>query len=112
MHKYLKEDELAIENYNKAIKLNPKNENAYFNLGLCAFDGERYDEAVEQFKKAVEISPEYSYGYWGLGKCYEKTDDKKQSIYYYEKFIENTTDEDLKAQAKTKIDAFYKGLVE
>ena len=46
--------DLAIENFKKAINLNPSNFQFYYNLGLVYIKLENYDLAIENFKKYYE----------------------------------------------------------
>ncbi len=49
----------AIEYFRKAIKMNPKNADFYFNLGLALTSADRKTEAGLALKRAVELNPEY-----------------------------------------------------
>ena len=46
----------AINNYNKAIELNPNYTEAYFNKGICLSNQQKKEEAIEVFNKAIEIA--------------------------------------------------------
>ncbi|MEJ2025431.1 MAG: tetratricopeptide repeat protein, partial [Deltaproteobacteria bacterium] len=50
--------EKAIAAYTKAIHLNKKFEDAYYNRGLLYFAAERYREAIKDFDAAVEMNPQ------------------------------------------------------
>jgi len=50
----------AIEEFNKAVKLNPKDPEIYYNLGLAYESKSELDEARKMYGKAVEINPNYS----------------------------------------------------
>ena len=47
--------EEAINNYNKAIELNPVYTEAFFNKGICLSNLNKKEEAIEVFNKAIEI---------------------------------------------------------
>jgi len=47
----------AIEDYEKALKIDGKHADAYFNRGLLYVKMERYEMAVRDFNKAVELNP-------------------------------------------------------
>lgn len=49
----------AIEYFRKAIKLNPRNADFYFNLGLALDSANRKTEAGLAFKRAIELNQEY-----------------------------------------------------
>ncbi|MEW6528449.1 MAG: tetratricopeptide repeat protein [Candidatus Micrarchaeota archaeon] len=48
----------AIQEYTKAIELNPKNADAYFNRGLCYEKQGKYDLAIQDYKKTIKLNPE------------------------------------------------------
>jgi len=50
----------ALENFEKAIEINPELAAAYSGIGVILFQQKEYDKAITQFKKALEINPELS----------------------------------------------------
>ena len=55
----------AIEDYNRAIDLNPDHADAYSNRGLvCEIKGD-YDRAIEDYNKAIELKPDLAEAYRG-----------------------------------------------
>ena len=67
----------AIEKYNLAIKLDPKNAVAYNSLGIALGKMDKPVEAIEQFTRATELDSKFAGAYtnWGmaLGKSGEPT---------------------------------------
>ena len=57
----------AIENYYKAIQINPNFSVALDNLGLALSAKGRFDEAIENYRKAVRINPNFSVALDNLG---------------------------------------------
>ncbi|MDD3012829.1 MAG: tetratricopeptide repeat protein [Candidatus Gastranaerophilales bacterium] len=51
------EYELAIQNFDKAISLNPGNYEAYYYLGIIYAEIEKHDHALPAFQKALELNP-------------------------------------------------------
>jgi tetratricopeptide (TPR) repeat protein len=49
--------ELSIEQYRKAIELDPSDAAIYFNLGRALSETGKKDEAVKMFKKCLELNP-------------------------------------------------------
>ena len=49
----------AIENFLKAININPNDASAYKNLGMCYDSIGNKEKAYLSFKKAIELNPEY-----------------------------------------------------
>ena len=58
----------AIEEFNKALKLNPNDPEIYYNLGLAYESKSKLDEARKMYEKAVEINPNYSLAKQHLSK--------------------------------------------
>lgn len=71
---YLKESKFmaAVDQYWKAIRLQPEFIDAYNNIGnVYAFHG-LYDQAIAQYQKTIEIDPRYGNGYYNLGNAFYK----------------------------------------
>lgn len=50
----------AIDEYNKALQVEPKNEGLHFNMGMAFLEGEKKQEAAQHFKTALAINPDFS----------------------------------------------------
>lgn len=57
----------AIPYFQKAIKNNPLDSQAYFGIGICHKSLENYAGAIKAFKKAIKIKPDFSDAYFNLG---------------------------------------------
>jgi len=57
----------AINDYNKAIELNPKHSKAYYNRGLAKGELKDYRGAIQDFNKAIELNPNYAKAYYNRG---------------------------------------------
>ena len=57
----------ALEYWNKALQINPKQANVYKSMALLYMKKGQFDEAVEQFRKALEIQPELADVYVNIG---------------------------------------------
>ena len=60
----------AIEDYNKAITINPNYANAYYNRGVAYGNKGQIDRAIEDFNKAISINPNYAGAYYNRGLAY------------------------------------------
>ncbi len=60
----------AIEELNKSLEFDTKNENAFYGLGNCYYRKQSYEKAVDGYKKAIEINPDFSNAHYGLGTAY------------------------------------------
>tara|TARA_B100001250_G_scaffold407858_1_gene429320 strand:+ start:602 stop:1150 length:549 start_codon:yes stop_codon:yes gene_type:complete len=83
------EYQLAINNYSKAIRINPDNASAYLNRGV-AYEGlEKYEEAIADYTRAIKIDPEYAEkGYMKIGIIKGDLQKHTEAITYFTKVIE------------------------
>ncbi|MFZ3102433.1 MAG: tetratricopeptide repeat protein [Desulfitobacteriaceae bacterium] len=63
-------NDLAIQELNQVLLLDPKNFDGYYNLGIVMLDEKRYNEALEKFQKAVDLSPRDYKGHLQKGVTY------------------------------------------
>ena len=56
--------------FDKAIELDPKDANAYYNRGLAKSELKQYKEAIADYDKAIELNPKDAAAYYnrGVGK--------------------------------------------
>lgn len=59
--------EKAIENYTKAIELEPEDATAYYNLGNIKIQLRLYEEAIKHYGKSIELGPDDSWDYGNRG---------------------------------------------
>ena len=71
------EYEKAIEDYNKAIELDPNLAGVYYNRGNAYFYLKQYEKAIEDFDKAIELNPNNAYAYNNRGLAREKLKEQK-----------------------------------
>jgi len=57
----------AVKDFDKAIDLNPSQDNAYNNRGICKFMQKKYKASIEDFNKAIKINPENAEAYNNRG---------------------------------------------
>lgn len=79
--------DVAIDNYKKAIDINPELSEAYYNLGVAYSKKEEIETAVTYYEKAIAIDPEFTEAYYGLGFLYFKGGEFQTAIIYYKKAI-------------------------
>jgi tetratricopeptide (TPR) repeat protein len=61
----------AIEQYNQALKINPKHEASLYRLGVVQTQLKLYPDAIKAWKKYVEATEGSSTAYSNLAFCYE-----------------------------------------
>ena len=52
--------EEAIESYKQAIRINPDDADAHYNLGHTYSDTGMYKEAIKAYKQVIRIDPDYT----------------------------------------------------
>ena len=57
----------SIEDYTKAIKLEPKDESLYYDRGWSKHDLKDYKGAIADFTKSIILNPNYGNSYLGRG---------------------------------------------
>jgi S1-C subfamily serine protease/Flp pilus assembly protein TadD len=70
LHNQLKNSDLAIDAYRKAIEINAKSEPAWFYLGQAYAGCRRYGEAIEAFREAGKVQPNDDRAYTAAGFAY------------------------------------------
>ena len=86
---YLKNNEikLAINIFNKLIKINPNYFEAYNNLGVCYFKIKENNLALLNFQKALKINKNYYTAYVNIGNIFKDQKKFESSLEYYMKAI-------------------------
>jgi len=75
----------AIESLNKAIKLKPDFQEAYYNLGITYGDKGEYDKAIEYLNKSLYLKPNDFDTYYHIGIAYLEKDNYDKAIEYLNK---------------------------
>jgi len=83
----LKQYESAIEDYGKAIELNPNFAEAYNNRGAAYLNLKQYESAIEDYGKAIELNPNDAEAYNNRGAAYALLSQHEREIADYNKAI-------------------------
>ena len=78
----------AIADYDMAIKLRPKDAEAYVKRGTAYASMDDYGRAIADFGSAIRLRPNRASFYTMRGHAYEKTGDKNQAIADYRKALQ------------------------
>lgn len=73
----------AIQNFRKAIYLNPDFTSAYYQLGITFFKEKDFSEAIHFFKLALNKGMNTHFIYFNLGNCYYKLEEFEKAIKNY-----------------------------
>ena len=72
----------------KAISINPRYSDGYYNLGIAHSKEGNVIEAIASYKKAIQINPNYSEAYFNLGNVFKNKGDIPEAIASYKKAIQ------------------------
>jgi len=61
----------SIQAYNKAIQLNPLNEEAWSGIGVDLAALGRYNEALQAFDRATKVNSSYAEGWYNMGVIFD-----------------------------------------
>jgi type IV pilus assembly protein PilF len=99
------EDELTVESYEKALKINPVHANTLNNYGVYLCRQLEFDAAEVQFLKAIAV-PSYllvSESYENLAQCQLDNDDFAKSEYYLLKAIKHSPNRETALLAMARL---------
>ena len=86
----------AIEEYSKAIELNPDYELAYNNRGLAYYNLNEYETAIRDYNRAIKVEPDFAFAYYNRGSAYHKLGRYDEAMQDYNKSLElDPTDADV-----------------
>ena len=78
----------AIEEYEEALRFNPKNHRAYNGLGACAQRNEDFAAALFNFRKAIQVAPFSPLGYLNEGGIHFIENRFQEAIESFERAID------------------------
>jgi tetratricopeptide (TPR) repeat protein len=78
---------IAIDNFNSAISINPDRSEFYYNLGNSYFKKKEYDQAIEQYNKALSLKPVDINTFHNLGIIYSWKKEYELALDYYNKIL-------------------------
>jgi len=78
----------ALQEFDKAIELDPNNYRAYFWRGRVYIKVQRYREATVDFQMVIKLKPDYAEAYDNLGWLHMQLEEYDESINYLSKSLE------------------------
>ena len=83
----LGQHQLAVEDFNHAIRINPDYTEAYYNLGLAYYSLGQYQRAIENYNEAIRLKPDVAEPYNNRGNTYNDLGLRQQAIEDYNQAI-------------------------
>lgn len=93
----------ALEQYSKAIELDPKLAVAYNNRGFVHWNLNNYEQAITDYSRAIELKPKYAMAYNNRAFAHKALGNKEAAIADFEKVLKWAGDKRLAAQAREQI---------
>jgi tetratricopeptide (TPR) repeat protein len=75
----------AIQDYQRAVEINPRWEEGWWYLGTLLYDADRYSEAIPALQKLVELVPNAGPAWNFLGLCEFEAKDYRNSLEHLQK---------------------------
>lgn len=83
----LKNESLASQYYNEAIKIDPLFSASHYALGNLYLEHKKYAEAEKEYRKAIELEPENAYALFNYGNFYSAQKKYKEAEIKYKEAI-------------------------
>lgn len=80
---YTSQYDEAIELFNKAIRYDENNYEAYYYRGCAYSNNLRNDDAMADWQKALELKPDYADPYFNIGLLYRRNHDDMTACEYF-----------------------------
>ena len=87
-----KQFDLALEQYNQALKITPKNADIYYNLGVLFDEQGNFEKAVAAYLKAITFKPDAFNIYNNLGSSYKSLNQAGLAIESFKKALKRKKD--------------------
>jgi len=84
----LNKPEKALEDFNRAIEIDPTRADGYVGRANTLNTLGRYQEALKDYDKAIEIDPQLANAYVNRGSAYSHLEQYQKAIADYEKGLE------------------------
>jgi tetratricopeptide (TPR) repeat protein len=84
---------VALQKFQQALKTRPNDFRIHYNLGIAAYQLQRYDVAERHFKRTTELKPDYTTGWKSLGMTYEARGLPEHAIRAYSEALKREPDD-------------------
>jgi tetratricopeptide (TPR) repeat protein len=93
----------AIEEFTKAIELNPNMANAYFNRGNSYGKLGQFERAIQDYDEVISLNPQDASAYINRGNCYDKLGQLEQAIKNFDEAIRLDPDHAVASRASSPL---------
>lgn len=89
----------AIEAYSKALEMDNKNGDVYYNRGSAYDDTGNLSRAIKDYTTAAKLKPKMAYAYFNMAYAYERIKNRKKAAENYNLYLKFNEDKDRDAKA-------------
>lgn len=76
----------SVQNFKRAIELDPSYASAYNGLGSAYGQAGNIDSAIRCWEKAIELKPDFSFPLYNLGLSYLTKGDKNKAVEFFSRY--------------------------
>jgi S1-C subfamily serine protease/Tfp pilus assembly protein PilF len=87
LHGTLGNHEIAIQQYRRAIALQPNYTMAYYNIGINYGNLKQYSNAVAAYKRAIALRPDFAKAYYNTGFAHWSLEDYGEALAAFRKAV-------------------------
>lgn len=91
----LGQSDRAIDDYNRALELDPRDSYALYNRGLLYLEGEQYQFAIEDFSQSLKLRPDNIDGYERRAEAYGSIGALSQAIADITRILHDKPEDEL-----------------
>jgi tetratricopeptide (TPR) repeat protein len=88
--------DLALEEINQTIQINPDYAMAYNKRGIVYYDKHEYEKAIIDYNKSIELNPNVTISYYNRALAYDESGQKSRALKEYKLFLEKSRPKDKK----------------
>jgi tetratricopeptide (TPR) repeat protein len=88
VHGFLRELDAALQNFEAALKIKPKDAYSTYKIGMTFLAQDKYAAASDQFHKAAQLEPNFPDAYYQMGVCFELQGRPKAAMEMYRKTVD------------------------
>ncbi len=107
LHSSLAKHDLALQEFQKALAINPRDPDAIMGIAAAYEQMGRAQDAEERYKTAIALKPDYWDGYNSLANFYDRQGRYADAVAQYERVIQLTPDN---AAAHSNLGAEYQSI--
>lgn len=64
-----------------------KDDELYYNIGICCYQLEEYSDAIQYFTRVIELVPSHSDAYFQIGECHRELEQWTEAFAFYHKAV-------------------------